>query len=621
MKKTNVRTAIRSVTMPPLLAALVASAHAAAAPSPETAFVNGYVYTVDATGSVAEGVSVRDGKIITVGNNATVRASVGPHAKVIDLHGRMLMPGLVDGHMHPLDGGLLLLFCSLQYRALTEAELVTRVTACRNDPSIPRPGGWLIVNAWFQEAMLPKGTVLTRATLDRIDPVHPIVLHSSFGHSALLNTAALKAAGIDATTKTPEGGEIHHDASGQPTGLLEDSAMDYVVKAEPPPDEAAYLQAAQAALAALRAQGVTSFLDAMAREQDFHAFTAAQKKGVLTARAHLAPLITPTMGPDAKGATDYAIRMRRLYDQGPIVQSPSVTIRNVKLFMDGVISAPALTGIVSEPYRVNKGTAARPDWEPGTSFGPTPYFPPAVLTPLLEELVKAGFDPHMHADGDGAVHIALNAVEQVRSALPGSDFRPALAHDEMVIASDLPRFAQLEAIPVLSFQWEKRAPDTTGATEDALGPIRVAAMEPAYALEKAGARIAYGSDWPVDPLNEWFALKVGVTRENDPEAGAQYRGPLGSQPPLSRASALRAITMNSSYELRQENMTGSIEPGKLADLIVLDRNVMTIPAQEISHTKVLLTMVGGDIVWSTGEVAPVTHGPELRTGGRGSGAL
>jgi predicted amidohydrolase YtcJ len=175
--------------------------------------------------------------------------------------------------------------------------------------------------------------------------------------------------------------------------------------------------------------------------------------------------------------------------------------------------------------------------------------------------------------------------------------RAAIAHDEIVDPADFPRYRQLNAIPVLSFQWEKPASDTVDNARDYLGPARFKYMEPAGVLAAAGARIAYGSDWPVDPLDEWFALKVGVARTNAPSAGAKYAGRLSEDPGLERKMVLRAITLNSSYELHQDQFTGSIEVGKLADLIVLDRNVLKVPTEDIANTKVLQTLVGGQVVY------------------------
>ena len=225
------------------------------------------------------------------------------------------------------------------------------------------------------------------------------------------------------------------------------------------------------------------------------------------------------------------------------------------------------------------------------------YFPAGQLATGLVALGRAGIDPHLHADGDGAVRAALDGIAALRQALPAADIRPAIAHDEIVAPADFGRFKALGAIPVLSFQWEKPAGDTLGL-KDYFGPERMKILEPAGLLSAAGARIAFGSDWPVDALDEWFALKVGVTRTNAPSAPTEYRGRLGEDPGLSREAALRAATINAAYELHQDEVTGSLEVGKLADLIVLDRNPLTVPAEEIAGTKVLETLVGGKVVYS-----------------------
>jgi predicted amidohydrolase YtcJ len=195
------------------------------------------------------------------------------------------------------------------------------------------------------------------------------------------------------------------------------------------------------------------------------------------------------------------------------------------------------------------------------------------------------------------VHEGLDGIAALRRKFPDRDIRAAIAHDEIVDPADFPRYKQLDAIPVLSFQWEKQAPDTMEGAQEYLGPARFKYMEPAGFLQAAGARIAYGSDWPVDPLNEWFALKVGVTRTNAPQPDRKYAGRLSEDKGLSRKEVLRAITMNGSYELHQDRSTGSLEVGKLADLIVLDRNFFEIPAAEIADIKVLQTVVGGQVVY------------------------
>jgi predicted amidohydrolase YtcJ len=577
------------------LTALVTYA-AGAAPA-DLAYRNGYVYTADAADSVQQALAIRKGRIVYVGNDAGIDAYIGSHTHLVDLHGRMLMPGLVDGHMHPMSGGASLLKCNLHYERLTVELMQARIQTCLDQTKNREPDGWLEVVNWFQEAMLPAGTVTTRASLDGLKTSRPIFVMSSFGHTSLINSRAIKLAAIDGNTASPLDGKIGRDAAGAPTGILEDSAQQLVTGLIPAALPADNVRAVKAALEALRKQGVTSFLDASASEATLAAFAAVQREGGLTARAHFALLISPPEAADPQKLISRLSELRHRYDQEAVAQKPSMTVRNVKLFLDGVISAPAMTGAMLRPYLLADASSIA-DGQPSKNRGPDVYFPAPVLKELLMAVSRAGFEPHMHADGDRAVREGLDAVAALRKELPGRDIRVGMAHDEIVDPGDFARFNELNVVPVLSFQWQKRAPDTVDSLEKYLGKARFKLVEPAGFLAEAGARIAYGSDWPVDPLNEWFALKVGVTRMNSPTAGADYVARLGEDKGLTRQQVLRAITMNSSYELHQDAATGSLEVGKMGDLIVLDRNVLAIPAEQIADTKVTQTVVGGRIVYS-----------------------
>jgi predicted amidohydrolase YtcJ len=571
----------------------------AQAPTPaDTAYRNGFIYTVDAADSVQQALAIRAGRIVYVGGDAGLAPYLGEHTTVIDLHGRMLMPGLVDGHMHPLDGGAGLLKCDLNYQQLRIEEMQAKIQACLDQGRPREPNGWLEVVHWFQEGMLPAGTTATRATLDALRTKRPIFVMSSFYHTGLANSRALALAGITAATADPLGGKIGRDAAGTPSGILdEDAAYDLVKDRIPAPTAAEDAKSAQAALDAMRQQGVTTFLDAQAKPPSLAAFAAVEREGKLTARAHFALWITPVEGRDPKKATARVLALARRYDQGPIEPRPRLSVRNVKLFLDGVINAPAFSGAMLEPYFLAQGEGSNRRWVPGPNRGPDVYFPAPVLRAMLIEAAAAGLEPHMHADGDRAVHEGLDGIQALRERFPDKDIRAAIAHDEIVDPKDFVRYKQLKAIPVLSFQWEKPAADSIDGARDYLGPARFKYIEPAGFLAAAGARIAFGSDWPVDALDEWFALKVGVTRTNSPQSDAKYAGRLSEDAGLTRAQILRAATMNSSYELHQDLATGSLEPGKLADLIVLDRNVLTIPAEEIAQVKVLQTVVGGRVVF------------------------
>ncbi|WP_374363012.1 amidohydrolase [Pseudoduganella danionis] len=578
--------------------ALCFSTYVQAAPAPaDTIYRNGYVYTVDAKDSVQQALAVRAGRIVYVGDDAGAQALAGKQTRVIDLQGRMLMPGLIDGHMHPQSGGSRLLNCSLDYENLTVPQFQARIQACLDKDKKSDSKRWLVVVNWFQQGMLPEGVETSAATLDALKTERPIIVRSSFGHSSLLNSKGIALAGIKADTPDPAGGKIVRDAQGQATGLLEDAAQDAAMNLLPALTVAENLAASKAALAAMRKQGITTFLDAYTDPETMTAFSTLQKQGKLTARGHFAVLIDLDKGATPKSAVAELLKQQKQFDQGPTRVAPSMQVRHAKLFMDGVISAPAFTGAMLEPYLVNQGTAQQPNWQPGPHNGPANYFSPEALTATLNELAAARIDPHVHVDGDRAVRATLDAIAALRATPAGALVRPALAHDEIVAPADYARFAQLDVTPVLSLQWGKPAPDTVGALKDYMGPQRYAIVEPQSLLLDAGARIAYGSDWPVDPLDIWFALKVGVTRTAAPDAGKEYAGTLGPQPGMPRAAVLRAATINAAYTLRQEALTGSLEVGKLADMIVLDRNFFRIDAEDIANIRVLQTMVGGKIVY------------------------
>ena len=562
----------------------------------DTLFEHGYVYTVDGANTVAQALAVRAGQIIYVGDDAGARSFVGPKTRRIDLADRMLMPGLIDGHMHPRSGGMRLLTCDLNYRRVTVPEFQAAIQACVDQDSKAGPDDWLKVNSWFEQNMEPAGLVLTHAALDAVRTTRPIGVNSSFGHSELVNRRGLELGHITRDTPDPKDGIIARDASGEPTGLLEDAAQNLVDRLMPEPTPAQNLQAVRSALAAMRAQGITTFLDASTDAGALTAFARAQRAGELTARGHFAVLIDSIKNYDADRAVAAVLAQRKHFDQGGITAQPTLSVDTAKLFLDGVYSAPAYTSYLLQPYFEPGENPEHPDWEPGDNHGPPLYFTQRQLDATLIALAAAGLNPHMHADGDGAVREGLNAVAAMRAVHPSDDIRPALAHSEIIDPADFPRFAALNALPVLSFQWEKPAADLNAEAGQYLGAVRYALIEPAGLLKPYGARLVFGSDWPVDRLDEWLAMQVAVTRMAVGEDAARFPGRLGIDPGLSVADAVRAMTLNAAYSLRQDALTGSLETGKFADLIVLDQNLLRIAPDEIARTKVLLTMVGGRIV-------------------------
>lgn len=568
----------------------------------DTVMRNGYVYTVDGQDSVQQAIAISGGKIVYVGSDAGVEGYVGKQTQLIDLAGRMLMPGFVDAHMHPGDGGRAMTLCDLKYQTMTRAQFQASIQACLDAEKDKGPDVWLEVGSWDRMGMTGLDGDPDKSTLDALETKRPIQVRSTDFHTVLVNSRGLEMAGINQQTKDPEDGKYRRDSAGNPNGICEDGAAESMAAVVPPATDAEKLNQLRAALDAMRQQGITSFFDALSGPENGKGFSSLQKSGELTARALLAIKLDPAAATaDPAKTIAEAKALANTYDQGEVKVAPGVNMRHVKLFMDGIINAPADTGAMLTPYLHNSGTDKAQKWTPGKNLGEL-YFPPQVLNPLLLQAVKAGFDPHLHATGERAVRDALDSVAYVRKELPGQDFRPAIAHAESVDPADYSRFKALDVTATMSFQWAQQAPSTVDGTSDHLGAERFERMEPSGSIAHAGGRVAFGSDWPVDPLDEFLALKVGVTRSGDPtnphSYGPKYAGRLNADPAMSRAEVLRSITLNAAQQLKLDAVLGSVEVGKFADLIVLDKNFMQVPEEELGRNDVLLTLVGGKVVWA-----------------------
>jgi predicted amidohydrolase YtcJ len=578
------------------------SAMALAATPADTVMRNGYVYTVDGQNSVQQAIAISGGKIVYVGSDAGVDGYIGKQTQLIDLAGRMLMPGFVDAHMHPGDGGRAMTLCDLKYQTMTRAQFQASIQACLDAEKDKGPDVWLEVGSWDRMGMTGLDGDADKSTLDALKTKRPIQVRSTDFHTVLTNSRGLELAGINKNTVDPEDGKYRRDSAGNPNGICEDGAAESLAAVVPPATDAEKLNQMRAALDAMRQQGITSFFDAMSGPENGKAFTSLQKSGELSARALLAIKLDPAAAAaDPVKTIAEAKALASTYDQGDVKVAPGVSMRHVKLFMDGIINAPADTGAMLTPYLHNSGTDKAPQWTPGKNLGEL-YFPPQVLNPLVLQAVKAGLDPHLHATGERAVRDALDSVAYVRKELPGTDFRPAIAHAESVDPVDYARFKALDVTATMSFQWAQQAPSTIDGTSDHLGAERFERMEPSGSIAHTGGRVAFGSDWPVDPLDEFLALKVGVTRSGDPtnphSYGPKYDGRLNADPALSRAEVLRSITLSAAEQLKLEAVLGSVEVGKFADLIVLDKNFMQVPEEELARNDVLLTLVGGKVVWA-----------------------
>lgn len=589
-------------------------------PGADKVLLNGFVYTVDGHNSVAKAVVIDDGVIQYVGNNAEARDFIGANTEVVDLEGRMVMPGIHEGHIHGItksdrpD-------CNMGAGPLTVPEFQAKVQACLDDPQFntSTPGAsdnFLLVSDLYFQFLRPAGTAPHKNMLDALDNPdnRPIIVTAAVtGHNILVNQAALDLAGITASTPDPVGGRIDHDLDGEPSGILQDSAGDLVYEHVPPPPPVSFdreVDLAGERMQEFSKEGITSFFvpGFPGGPHTMKVFNALQDEGGLSARANFSVFVDPlTQTPKEIYADARAIRKFenpqelprsvRAWRPGPqkgpkYVAEPGVAVTGVKILTDGIVQYPAQTAYMSEPYLDDEGN---PRTDPN-ALGEL-YVDPDVLNRAVAGLEKRGFQSHVHAIGDAAVTTALDAFQYARYKNPGIRAHQTIAHAEVVNPKDYKRFGRFDVTASMGLQWAKPAPDSTEAVKPYLGD-RWDWYEPTVPITKGGGRVSLGSDCCLDPFDEWFDLEVSILREADwgPDF-PQFDGKLNALPGLTLKQGIRAVTINGAYQMHQQKVTGSIEEGKLADLIVLNQNLTQIPLDDISNTDVLMTMVGGETVW------------------------
>jgi predicted amidohydrolase YtcJ len=544
----------------------------------------GKVLTMRGEG-VAEAVAVGGGRVAYVGSDSGAAAYVGAGTEVIELRGRTLMPGIHDGHTHPLAGGLSLTKPTLNYRKLDLKEFVAAIRKLLARTSDQEPDGWLLVDLWEPSGM---DRPPTKEDLDRLPTRRPIIVIDLSGHTAVANSRALAVAGITASTPNPSGGKIEREQRREPTGVLQDNAIGLVTEKIPPLTLAENADALRVAHDEMAKQGITSYLDASVGETELAALAALSDRGPLTIRPSVAVNVPARRAADPTAMLDRLERLRTKYAR------PGVTIGTVKMFFDGVIEYPTQTAGLLTPYRVNRGTRRDPRWVAGKSRGPT-YFRQRLANRAIAALDAAGWQVHVHAIGDRAVRSALDAFEHARRRGKGGDRRHTITHLELINPNDFRRFKALGALASMQLHWAERDSYTVDALKPYIGARRWRFTYPAGSLARAGARLCGGSDWPVDPLLPFRQIEIAVNRTAD-EVYEGYSKPLFAQEGLSLPASLAMHTRNAAFQLNQENLTGQIRPGFAADLIVLDRDLLGVPLKRVSKAKVELTMVDGRIV-------------------------
>lgn len=534
----------------------------------------GEVYTVDAARSWATSVAVRDGRIVYVGSDSLPRGLAGPGTEVVDLAGKMVLPGFQDGHVHPIDAGVELGDCTL-YDLTTAAAIADSIRACASahpDDAWVRGGGWQL--PVFQDAN-PSKLLLDRAVPDR-----PALIYAADGHSAWVNSRALALAEVSRDTPDPPNGRIERDPrTREPSGTLREDAISLVAKIVPARTDAELVAGLERAQSLATRFGITTVFSATTDEAALRAYTEADRRGALKLR------VVAALHFDDPLADSILPRLRELRRR---FSSPRVRPLAVKLFADGVIEAR--TAALLAPYLDRQADAGKPIYDA------------ARLKDVAVALDRDGFQIHVHAIGDRAVRMTLDAFAYTRARNGLHDARHTITHLELIDPEDVPRFRDLGVVANFQALWANGDEYLTRLTEPALGPERSRWLYPIASLVRSGAVVSGGSDWSVSSLNPLDAIEAGITHR---QPGDSAQRPWNPAERADRATMIAMYTINAAYQNHLERETGSIEVGKLADLIVLDRNLFEIPVEEIHTARVLRTLLQGRTVFEQ-EMAPST---------------
>ena len=550
--------------------------------SADLVFVNGAVYTVDAVRRWAQAVAVKDGRIAAVGIDADVKELVGPATEVIDLRGRMLLPGFQDAHVHPPASGVDMLLCDLhdasglaEYQAKIERYAETHPDA-----------EWILGGGWAMD-VFPGGTP-TKDILDEIVPDRPVYLPNRDGHSGWVNSKALKIAGVTRDTPDPRDGRIERDELGEPSGTLHEGAQSLVEDHAPEPALEEWERGLLEAQTYLHSLGITAWQDAIVGGSypTLDAYLNVAGRGELTAR------VVGALWWDRHRGLEQIPELMAARARGPVGRFAATSI---KIMVDGVCEN--FTAAVLEPYLDAHGHATD---NRGISF-----VDPELMKEAVTQLDAADFQVHFHSLAERAVREALDAVEAALRANGPSDHRHHLAHIQVVHPDDISRFRELRAVANAQALWAAHESQMDDLTIPFLGEPRWTWQYPFGSLVRAGAVLAMGSDWSVSSPDPIEQIHVAVNRvmPSDYPYRVENRQVFLPDERIDLATAIAGFTIGSAYVNHLDEVTGSVEVGKYADLAVVDRDLFAHPAEEISDARVVLTLVEGERVHAVDDLA------------------
>jgi len=540
-------------------------------PPADLVLIHGRIYTSNPAQPWVQGLAIRGTTIVAVGSDAEVKTFRGPQTRIIDLVGRMAMPGIIDSHIHFLDGSL-----SLDQFNLDDAYTLEAIQGRVRDYAAAHPDRkWLLGRGWLYDAFKPSG-LPSKQLLDAVVSDRPVVVECYDGHSVWVNSKALALAGI--TKKTPDikqggivvGIVVRDPQTLEPTGVLKEDAADLVRKVIPPPSRKSQLAALRAGLAEANREGLTSAVNASGTLEEMELYDELRRDGLLTVRMTTALMMEPKLSPQTLAR--YEDARRRYHDAW-------VRAGVIKAFMDGVVESH--TAAMLEPY------ADDPKLIGSLNYAPEQFRENVV------ELDRRHFQVMTHAIGDRAIRTTLDAYQAAQETNGLRDRRFRIEHIENINAADIPRFGRLGVIAGMQPYHCYPEPNLLNVWSRNIGAERLPYSFAWHDLAASGARLAFGSDWPIVSLNPFLGIQNAVTRQDDQGRPA---GGWVAQQKVTLEQALAAYTWDAAYADFLENSKGTLEAGKFADVIVLSQNLFDIKPLDIGKTVVLLTIVGGKIV-------------------------
>ena len=534
----------------------------------DTVLIHGKVYTENATQRWAQAVAIRGEKIVAVGDDAEIEKLRGPVTNVIDAGGKLVLPGFVDCHIHFMEGSI-----SLGQANLEGAKNPADIQRILREYAKKHPGdGWILGGGW-NYAMFGEENLPHKEYLDELFPNRPAFLIGYDGHTSWANSKALALAGIDKDTPNPANGAIVRDPkTGEATGALKESAGGLVGKLVPKLARAEKLAALRAGIHWANENGLTRVHSAGGDFEEFDLYDELRRHGDLTLRMYIAYFLNP---PELRPKDLAAIEDARKKYTGDWLSGGVV-----KMMIDGVVESH--TAAMLEPYSDDPSTKGKLFWDPDK------------YKAAVAELDKRGLQLFTHAIGDYAVRTALDAYENAQTVNHTQDRRPRIEHIETIAAADIPRFGKLGVSASMQPLHAYPDEDTLRVWAGNNGPDRASRAWVWNSISKAGGHLAFGSDWNVVTLNPWEGLQMAVTRqttEGKPDGGWL------PQERVTLPQAAEAYTLGAAYAGRREKTEGSIEPGKLADLIIVSQSIFEIDPHTIAKTKVVKTIVGGRVVY------------------------